>query len=153
MAKSFSNPTDVQQIKNRLAQLTPATERQWGSMSAHQVICHLSESFLAPLGDRKVESMKRPLPAFALRFIFLSLPIKWTHGPKAAALGAVATDADAVAEFDADRKNLIQLFDRLIAMDDKSVCPPNPFFGAMNESQWKRWAWLHTDHHLRQFGL
>ena len=27
-----------------------------------------------------------------------------------------------------------------------------PIFGRMSGSDWLRWAHLHTDHHLRQFG-
>ena len=30
--------------------------------------------------------------------------------------------------------------------------PMHPIFGRMSEAEWQRWAWLHTDHHLRQFG-
>ena len=28
----------------------------------------------------------------------------------------------------------------------------HPIFGRMSERTWLRWAYLHTDHHLRQFG-
>jgi hypothetical protein len=27
------------------------------------------------------------------------------------------------------------------------------FFGTMSLADWQRWAYKHTDHHLRQFGL
>ena len=30
--------------------------------------------------------------------------------------------------------------------------PPHPIFGPLSHAAWLRWAWLHTDHHLRQFG-
>jgi hypothetical protein len=29
---------------------------------------------------------------------------------------------------------------------------PHPMFGAMTTLEWMRWGYLHTDHHLRQFG-
>jgi hypothetical protein len=29
----------------------------------------------------------------------------------------------------------------------------HPLFGRMSESAWLRWAYLHADHHLRQFGV
>jgi Protein of unknown function (DUF1569) len=29
----------------------------------------------------------------------------------------------------------------------------HPLFGRMSASSWMRWAYLHADHHLRQFGL
>ena len=30
--------------------------------------------------------------------------------------------------------------------------PAHPIFGRMSEAEWLRWGYLHTDHHLRQFG-
>jgi hypothetical protein len=30
---------------------------------------------------------------------------------------------------------------------------PHPILGPLSQSEWHRWAFLHTDHHLRQFGL
>ena len=29
----------------------------------------------------------------------------------------------------------------------------HPLFDEMSERDWLRWGYLHTDHHLRQFGL
>ena len=31
--------------------------------------------------------------------------------------------------------------------------PAHGFFGIMSLADWHRWAYKHTDHHLRQFGL
>ena len=31
--------------------------------------------------------------------------------------------------------------------------PRHPIFGRMSEANWLRWAYLHSDHHLRQFGV
>jgi hypothetical protein len=28
----------------------------------------------------------------------------------------------------------------------------HPLFGRMSDADWLRWAYLHADHHLRQFG-
>jgi len=28
----------------------------------------------------------------------------------------------------------------------------HPIFGQMTEKEWMRWGYLHSDHHLRQFG-
>jgi hypothetical protein len=30
--------------------------------------------------------------------------------------------------------------------------PTHPIFGSMSNTDWMRWAYLHMDHHLRQFG-
>lgn len=45
MKKTFSNPTDKAEIFERLRQLRPDSQRQWGRMTAHQAICHLEDAF------------------------------------------------------------------------------------------------------------
>jgi hypothetical protein len=57
------------------------------------------------------------------------------------------------SEFEADRQELIrltQLF-RQTPPDRSGVL--HPIFGRMSSAQWLRWAYLHMDHHLRQFGV
>jgi hypothetical protein len=29
----------------------------------------------------------------------------------------------------------------------------HPFLGKLSRAEWLRWAYLHMDHHLRQFGV
>jgi hypothetical protein len=31
--------------------------------------------------------------------------------------------------------------------------PVHPILGSMSRANWLRWAYLHIDHHLRQFGV
>jgi len=55
-------------------------------------------------------------------------------------------------ELDADTAEL----ERLIAdfTDEKSDFEQwsHPFFGRMSRREWSRWAYIHLNHHLRQFG-
>lgn len=50
------------EILERLAKLRPDSARQWGKMSCHQMIVHLSDSFLLPLGERKTSQASVPIP-------------------------------------------------------------------------------------------
>ena len=34
-----------------------------------------------------------------------------------------------------------------------ALTPAHGFFGRMSTADWQRWAYKHTNHHLRQFGL
>ncbi len=52
--KTLSNITDRSELLNRLITVCPASQRHWGSMSAHQMICHLSDSFRAALGEKQM---------------------------------------------------------------------------------------------------
>jgi hypothetical protein len=42
--------------------------------------------------------------------------------------------------------------DRITTRQPGLHWPTHPIFGRMSEAAWMRWAYLHTDHHLRQFG-
>jgi hypothetical protein len=52
--------------------------------------------------------------------------------------------------FSADRTTLLVKLDQLARCT--RVVVPHPIFGPMSRSEWMRWGYLHTDHHLRQFG-
>ena len=40
-----------------------------------------------------------------------------------------------------------------IATARSDLEPAHGFFGTMSVADWQRWAYKHTDHHLRQFGV
>jgi hypothetical protein len=50
--KSLSNTQDYAEIMTRLGKLQADSQRRWGRMTAHQMLCHLSDSFQAKLGNR-----------------------------------------------------------------------------------------------------
>ena len=68
--------------------------------------------------------------------------------PELDQLGVVATPP---TDFAADLAEVAALL-RVMLADTRSLTRPHPVFGPMTEAAWLRWAYLHTDHHLRQFG-
>jgi hypothetical protein len=42
------------EILRRIEALTPGSERRWGRMTAHQMVCHVSDACRAALGERRV---------------------------------------------------------------------------------------------------
>jgi hypothetical protein len=55
--------------------------------------------------------------------------------------------------FAKDLARLLAGLDALAAATDGSLEPAHGFFGKMSTKDWQRWAYRHTDYHLRQFGL
>ena len=47
---------DKKEVLDRLSKVRPDSQPRWGSMSAHLMICHLSDSFRAALGEKQVSS-------------------------------------------------------------------------------------------------
>jgi len=58
------------------------------------------------------------------------------------------------AEFEEDVRALQTLVDRFARQPRDFEWPrSHPHFGKMSEAEWLRLAYLHVDHHLRQFGV
>jgi hypothetical protein len=124
-------------------------------MSVGQMVCHLSDAFRGPLGER---APSRPrdnlLTRTVLKWIVVRTPIPWVRGaPTTPEIDQGAGRGTPPAAFADDVTRLIDVMGRFVAKTDKSRCPPHPMFGPMNEAEWMRWGWAHADHHLRQFGV
>ena len=76
--KTAADPEVLRSLVRRIQALEAQTPRRWGTMTAHEMLCHLGDA-----------------AEMVLRGIF----------------------------------------------------------GTMTVADWQRWAWKHTDHHLRQFGV
>jgi hypothetical protein len=55
-------------------------------------------------------------------------------------------------EFERDCASLIALIERFCDRRSLGKVHPHPIFGELRDEEWLRWGYLHTDHHLRQFG-
>lgn len=147
--RTVANPRHLEVLCERLQRVTPSSARQWGSMSAHQMLSHLGDGAEAVLGLRPFPASARP-PRPLLRFVALWLPRKWPHGVRAGAdPAAKELPAD---RFEADRARALDTMRRIALAPADGLAPSHPMFGAMRRGDWQRWAYLHTDHHLRQFG-
>jgi hypothetical protein len=152
--KTLARERDTAEVLRRLQALRHDSERRWGRMSAHQMVCHLSDGYRLVTGDRTTELAATPLPRLMMRWIALYAPVRWPADiPTTPDL-----DQDAggtrPADFDADVVELERLL-RKVATDQRGRLTGHlhPIFGRMSESAWLRWAYLHADHHFRQLGV
>jgi hypothetical protein len=57
-------------------------------------------------------------------------------------------------DFAADVAELEKLLGEIVTdRRDRFAGHLHPVFGRISGSAWLRWAYLHADHHLRQFGV
>ncbi len=128
------------------------TRPLWGRMSAHQMICHLSDAYRIAAGEKPVSSVSGLLQRTLVKWIALYLPVRWPTGL------ATPREVDQLlagtkpVEFDSDVAALETLLDRIATRRDDGNWPEHPIFGRMSHGAWLRWGYLHMDHHLRQFG-
>jgi hypothetical protein len=150
---TLANPADADALLRRLARFEAASPRQWGRMSPHQAICHLSDSFKVVMGERASESVANRASRTIFSFVALHTGMPWPKGvPTGRAVDAERGGSKPI-EFGHDLAELRSLVERFIATPRDFTIQPHPFFGALTDREWMVWGWRHLDHHLRQFGL
>jgi hypothetical protein len=146
--KSLYDPAAVEEIKQRLATLTPASERLWGKMNAPQMLAHCS------IAMDMAQGHLTPPRSFIGRLIgplfksVYSNDKPWSKGnPTAPSL--IINDT---RDLDAERATLIAKIERF-RDGGPAACTKEPhcFFGNMTAEEWGKGMYKHLDHHLRQF--
>ncbi len=122
-------------------------------MSAHQMVCHLIDAFRMATGEKTVSHDSGMLRRTIVKWIVLYLPLPWPAGILTRPELDQELGGRRPVNFDADVAELEVLMTAISAKKRAVVWPMHPIFGSMSEADWLRWAYLHTDHHLRQFGV
>lgn len=149
--KTMARASDKEEIARRLKTIRADSPRKWGRMSAHQMICHLSDSFLAVTGQRHASSASGLLQRTVIKWIALYAPLKWPRGVPTRPEVDQEIGGTRPSDFAADVTRLEMLIE-LVTTRKNCFGPEHPIFGPMSDADWMRWAYLHMDHHLRQFG-
>jgi hypothetical protein len=150
--KTLENTAERQEILERVAKLGPQTERLWGKMTCPQMICHLNDCFLLPLGERPSPPIDNFLTRTILKRIALYVPIRWPHGYKSRPEFDQMAGGTPPQIFENDLARFHKLFDRFVKSAPQ-LSWRHPSFGPMSLRDTMRWAYLHMDHHFRQFGV
>lgn len=151
--KTVANRAVLQSLMDRLAALTPDSQRRWGTLTAHEMLCHLGDAAEMVLGTRP---RKRPVPLRRRRiakWLGVWMPFRWPHGWRTNPHHDPRVDGTRPSEFAADLERTMAAIEGIASADPSAVERAHGFFGTMSIVDWQRWAYKHTDHHLRQFGL
>lgn len=152
MNKDIANPAQRAAIVARLRRLSPDSRRQWGRMTPHQAVCHLSDAFRSMMSDSPITSIATPLSRTVIKWIALNAPMKWPPGVKTMPEVDQEIGGTKPLEFARDRQDLETLMEQFATKQGADL-QAHPMFGRMETKEWRRWGWLHMDHHLRQFGM
>lgn len=149
--KSLNDAACLHEMLNRLRNVRPDSPRRWGRMNAHQMMCHLADSLRAVMGRRQVSPAERPYGPL-MKWLALNMPFKWPKGVPTRPEVDQEMSGTPPAEFEADLHDVLALTEEFARQPRGFTIGPHPIFGEMTEAEWMRWAYLHADHHLRQFG-
>ena len=151
--KTMARPADKAEIIRRLKMVRPDCSRRWGRMSAHQMVCHLSDAFRLVTHQKAASPATGIVQSTLIKWIALYVPFSWPRGVPTRPEMDQEIEGTKPGDFAADLADLESLLERITIVGKDYDWPAHPIFGRMSESAWKRWAYLHVDHHLRQFGL
>jgi len=121
-------------------------------MSAHGMICHLSDGFRLYMGERPARPVPVPAPRLLLKWVALWAPIPWPRGFRTMPEIDQNAGGTRPVEFARDRQQLRELIERFTEPPERFSTEPHPHFNPLSMAEWMRLGYLHADHHFRQFG-
>jgi hypothetical protein len=122
-------------------------------MTAGQMLCHLTDSFGVAMGTKAASFAGSLFQRTLVKWGALYLPFQWPPGVPTRPDLAQGVGDTPPQGFNADRALLIEAIGRFCDPNRNFPWQPHPLFGPMSDRQWMRWGYLHSDHHLRQFGI
>ena len=141
----------AEEVKQRLAQLQPDSQRQWGNMDAARMLAHCSAAI--NMAEGKIVSPRIMIGRLLGPFAKKSLIVKgepMRRNAKTAPSVIVADERNFIVE----KKRLLESIDRFVT-GGPAICTGHPhfFFGPLTPEEWASLMYQHLDHHLRQFGV
>ena len=146
---TFADATAKASIRQRMEKLTPDAQRQWGRMTPHQMVCHLTDGYRMSLGERQPQGIDNIFTRILVRRIALHTSLAWPKGIKTLPEADQERGGTKPVEWDRDYAELLRKIDAFSAKEGHK----HPIFGPLTAAEWNIWGYRHADHHLRQFGL
>jgi len=134
-------------LLSRFEKLSPERRPEWGTLTAHQMVCHLGDQIAVALGD---------IPSRQTGSILTRIIAKWLilYVMPSAPKGNIRTVPEMLttepSDWSEDTKRFVSLLSRLV---DEANPSPHPVFGPLSQDQWGILAAKHIHHHLCQFGV
>ena len=142
----------VNEVQGRLAHLEPESERQWGKMSAAQMLAHCSAAMEMATGD--VVGTPAPLPLRVIGRAIKPMALKDDAPMKRNSPTVKELIVTEGCDFHAEKERLRGLIGRFAAGGPQGCTThPHSFFGKLTPEEWGVLMYKHLDHHLRQFGV
>jgi hypothetical protein len=110
--KSLEEPDVRQSILERIGRLHSDSKARWGRMSAHQMLCHLTDSYRVPMGEKNASSATSLLQRTLVKWAALNLPMHWPKGVPTRPEVEQGVGGTPAVEFERDRGELVEIIRR-----------------------------------------
>lgn len=143
---------DVNEIINRINNLTNETQPQWGKMNVAQMLKHCNVAYdiaFEPQNFKKAKGLKRwALKTFLKPIVVNNKPYK-KNSPTAPEFKVAPKQ-----NFENEKQSFIDNVTKTQKLGASHFNgKENLGFGTMTSTEWNALFYKHLDHHLRQFGV
>lgn len=149
MAGTIFDAAHLDALLERLDRLTPDAKAQWGKMTAHRMICHLSDSIRVSIGDIPAEFKGGPLANPVARWL-LAYVVPF---PKERAQTAPEMLTTQPSDWQSDLAAAREQLRAAAGRGPHGKWARHPAFGDVSGTLHGVFIHKHFDHHLRQFGV
>ena len=140
-------------LSTRFNALTPDSQRQWGSMSAGQMITHCTNQLQIVLGEKQAKPVGNSLSQWLMKWFVLNVPLQFPKNMRTIAeLDPNKALMTQPVDFAQDRETLLTAIVRMENLPQNQRLT-HPVFGSITKAEAIKLTHVHLDHHLRQFGL
>jgi len=137
-------------IIKRVEKLEPDANRLWGKMTATEMLYHCTTANNFIFDDRsdyQIPTLKQRLVKFICFRILTRIPRNNKQPSRINAIGKIGDD-----KFVHQKHLYIQTIEKF-PKQIKPLTSLHPRMGFLTNKEWGIIAWMHMDHHLRQFGV
>ena len=135
---------------DRIARLDAGAKPKWGRMTAHQMVCHLSDSFRVGTGEKYASPATNLFTRTVVKWIALRTPVPWPKGTQTRPEIEQGRGGTPPSDWVRDCEELRASIHSFAARQTFGV---HPVFGKMAQCDWHVLGYRHVDHLLRQFGV
>jgi len=150
MKTTLLDPSSAEAIIERFKKLTPDSRGRWGHMQVTEMLLHCTLANRFVLEDRSPycrPGFKQRLKKFACLHIITKLPRNRIGPPRLQTRNKISAD-----EFEAQKNAAIASVTAFSAHQG-AITSLHAAMGYLTNKEWGIVAWMHMDHHLRQFGV
>jgi Protein of unknown function (DUF1569) len=138
-------------VIQRINNLTPTTQGQWGKMAVAQMLAHCCVTYEMLFED------KHPKPNGFVKFMlkmFVKNPVVNEAPYKKNSRTAPAFLITDTKDFDIEKNRLINYIKKTQELGEAHFDGKESYsFGNLSKTEWNNLFYKHIDHHLTQFGV
>ena len=130
--KTLNGTESLRELVDRLERVTPQSPRLWGTMTPHQMMCHLNDSFKVGMGEKTAADISTPISRTVFKWIALYAPMRWPKGIMTLPEVDQQVGGTAPIDFWRDRDALVRTMTRFTAPERDFEWSTHPMFRRMS---------------------